>query len=403
VSVHCCAAGLSLGTLVAAIVVPVVVALLLLTTGLVFIRWAQRRRRQREAGGKATSDLQGRVAAAACPHDLEQGSAQPASSPSSAGAASSPSGQDELLLQQQVTTGHAAPTTPSTQYSSTTGASWSGSRATSAATSSSSAVPACWSGGAPAAAQPAAAVPGSGSSGRGSSGGSLLPVLTSATDAAGVGVGGAASSLLRPSSSYRTSSTRDASFEQPPFLAAGTGPSAPSCLTARLGSFGATAVVDSAAASGSTTSGTLSGAAHAFHAAGIGNSSTIASSSGATGKTLPTEEFVISTSMTAIKETERSSGEAAHGGGGSGSNSSGAAAAAAVVDEPDEKGKFKGSRGLSALLKARSDMAVLRDLKIGPLLGRGSYGRVYKGEVQAAHKLMQDHCKQHGYWCLLIL
>jgi hypothetical protein len=34
---------------------------------------------------------------------------------------------------------------------------------------------------------------------------------------------------------------------------------------------------------------------------------------------------------------------------------------------------------LSALLKARSDAAVLRDLKIGPLLGRGSYGSVYKG------------------------
>jgi hypothetical protein len=34
---------------------------------------------------------------------------------------------------------------------------------------------------------------------------------------------------------------------------------------------------------------------------------------------------------------------------------------------------------VSALLKARSDVAVLRDLKIGPLLGRGSYGRVYKG------------------------
>lgn len=35
---------------------------------------------------------------------------------------------------------------------------------------------------------------------------------------------------------------------------------------------------------------------------------------------------------------------------------------------------------LQALLKARSDVAVLRDLKIGPLLGRGSYGRVYKGK-----------------------
>ncbi|WIA11806.1 hypothetical protein OEZ85_011898 [Tetradesmus obliquus] len=39
--------------------------------------------------------------------------------------------------------------------------------------------------------------------------------------------------------------------------------------------------------------------------------------------------------------------------------------------------------GLSALLKARSDEALLRDLKIGPLLGRGSYGRVYKGRWKA--------------------
>jgi hypothetical protein len=44
--------------------------------------------------------------------------------------------------------------------------------------------------------------------------------------------------------------------------------------------------------------------------------------------------------------------------------------------------RFRGSSGLPALLKARSDMAVLRDLKIGPLLGRGSYGRVYKGGWQ---------------------
>eukprot|EP00879_Flechtneria_rotunda_P007950 GHRR01008329.1.p1 GENE.GHRR01008329.1~~GHRR01008329.1.p1 ORF type:complete len:1448 (+),score=551.05 GHRR01008329.1:1287-5630(+) len=39
--------------------------------------------------------------------------------------------------------------------------------------------------------------------------------------------------------------------------------------------------------------------------------------------------------------------------------------------------------GVHALLKQRSDMAVLRDLKIGPLLGRGSYGRVYKGRWKA--------------------
>lgn len=35
--------------------------------------------------------------------------------------------------------------------------------------------------------------------------------------------------------------------------------------------------------------------------------------------------------------------------------------------------------GITSLLKARSDIAVLRELKIGPLLGRGSYGRVYRG------------------------
>ena len=35
---------------------------------------------------------------------------------------------------------------------------------------------------------------------------------------------------------------------------------------------------------------------------------------------------------------------------------------------------------IASLLKTRSDIAVLRELKIGPLLGRGSYGRVYRGE-----------------------
>lgn len=34
----------------------------------------------------------------------------------------------------------------------------------------------------------------------------------------------------------------------------------------------------------------------------------------------------------------------------------------------------------SALLKARSDAAVIKDLKLGPLLGSGSFGRVYKGK-----------------------
>lgn len=37
------------------------------------------------------------------------------------------------------------------------------------------------------------------------------------------------------------------------------------------------------------------------------------------------------------------------------------------------------TEALSAMLKARSDVAVLRDIKLGPLLGAGSFGRVYKG------------------------
>lgn len=34
----------------------------------------------------------------------------------------------------------------------------------------------------------------------------------------------------------------------------------------------------------------------------------------------------------------------------------------------------------SALLKERSDAAVVKDVKLGPLLGAGSFGRVYRGE-----------------------
>jgi hypothetical protein len=57
---------------------------------------------------------------------------------------------------------------------------------------------------------------------------------------------------------------------------------------------------------------------------------------------------------------------------------------------PDMEERFN---SVSALLKARSDVAVLRDLKIGPLLGRGSYGRVYRGEpsciLRAGVKLLR--------------
>lgn len=47
-------------------------------------------------------------------------------------------------------------------------------------------------------------------------------------------------------------------------------------------------------------------------------------------------------------------------------------------------GRARGPRGghpdtTTAVLKARSDAAVLKDLKLGPLLGQGCFGRVYRG------------------------
>uniref|UniRef100_A0A383VHP9 Protein kinase domain-containing protein n=1 Tax=Tetradesmus obliquus TaxID=3088 RepID=A0A383VHP9_TETOB len=73
----------------------------------------------------------------------------------------------------------------------------------------------------------------------------------------------------------------------------------------------------------------------------------------------------------ARSSTPRGGGVSSSSGGGGGSLASGSRA----LD--------RAACGLSALLKARSDEALLRDLKIGPLLGRGSYGRVYKGRWKA--------------------
>jgi hypothetical protein len=49
---------------------------------------------------------------------------------------------------------------------------------------------------------------------------------------------------------------------------------------------------------------------------------------------------------------------------------------------------------MAALLKARSDVAVLRDLRIGTLLGRGSYGRVYRGKLHLKHTGQQRQREQ---------
>eukprot|EP00878_Enallax_costatus_P000820 GHUV01000946.1.p1 GENE.GHUV01000946.1~~GHUV01000946.1.p1 ORF type:complete len:1662 (+),score=542.75 GHUV01000946.1:226-5211(+) len=78
--------------------------------------------------------------------------------------------------------------------------------------------------------------------------------------------------------------------------------------------------------------------------------------------------------------TAASGGGGARGTGGSGDGTSGGSGALSSGSTAFRSG---GAGGVPALLKARSDMAVLRDLKIGPLLGRGSYGRVYKGRWKA--------------------
>jgi hypothetical protein len=84
----------------------------------------------------------------------------------------------------------------------------------------------------------------------------------------------------------------------------------------------------------------------------------------------------------------RGSGQAgmpASGGGAPGASSTGGgsgpgSSAGAAGSSGQGAVASRGMGNVSSMLKARSDMAVLRDLKIGPLLGRGSYGRVYKGE-----------------------
>eukprot|EP00878_Enallax_costatus_P007775 GHUV01008138.1.p1 GENE.GHUV01008138.1~~GHUV01008138.1.p1 ORF type:complete len:688 (+),score=144.18 GHUV01008138.1:513-2576(+) len=67
-----------------------------------------------------------------------------------------------------------------------------------------------------------------------------------------------------------------------------------------------------------------------------------------------------------------------------------------------KRGTSRGADGDEAalLLKIRSDMAVLRDLKLGPLLGRGSYGRVYKGERSRGRSFKSSKWQllKHGAW-----
>jgi serine/threonine protein kinase len=49
---------------------------------------------------------------------------------------------------------------------------------------------------------------------------------------------------------------------------------------------------------------------------------------------------------------------------------------------------------MQSLLQTRSEMAVLQELKLGPLLGRGSYGRVHRARWKSAIvavKIIEHH------------
>ncbi|WIA31940.1 hypothetical protein OEZ86_002799 [Tetradesmus obliquus] len=87
---------------------------------------------------------------------------------------------------------------------------------------------------------------------------------------------------------------------------------------------------------------------------------------------------------------------ASGGGGGSG----GAGSSAGVGGSGGQLGTSARSAGsVSNMLKIRSEKAVLKDLRIGPLLGRGSYGRVYKGRwngVSVAVKIIEHSERSPG-------
>eukprot|EP00883_Tetradesmus_obliquus_P005433 jgi/Sobl393_1/1585/SZX64196.1 len=87
---------------------------------------------------------------------------------------------------------------------------------------------------------------------------------------------------------------------------------------------------------------------------------------------------------------------ASGGGGGSG----GAGSSAGVGGSGGQLGTSARSAGsVSNMLKIRSEKAVLKDLRIGPLLGRGSYGRVYKGRwngVSVAVKIIEHSERAPG-------
>ncbi|WIA11808.1 hypothetical protein OEZ85_011900 [Tetradesmus obliquus] len=100
--------------------------------------------------------------------------------------------------------------------------------------------------------------------------------------------------------------------------------------------------------------------------------------------------------------TGRGSGQAgmpasASGGGG---GSGGAGSSAGVGGSGGQLGTSARSAGsVSNMLKIRSEKAVLKDLRIGPLLGRGSYGRVYKGRwngVSVAVKIIEHSERSPG-------
>jgi hypothetical protein len=115
---------------------------------------------------------------------------------------------------------------------------------------------------------------------------------------------------------------------------------------------------------------------------------------------LPPKPAPVLSSRGATQSSHHSPDMSRHSSGNGSSASPGAASVAAQQHGTNLRGSGCGRVGKAgdgstdttpAVLKARSDASVLKDLRLGTLLGQGCFGRVYRGEaVQACH------CPAHG-------
>ena len=102
---------------------------------------------------------------------------------------------------------------------------------------------------------------------------------------------------------------------------------------------------------------------------------------------LPTKPAPVLISRGATQSSAHSSGHgssASRGAGSSAVQQLGTGTRGSGLGRVDKAGDGSSTDTTQAVLKARSDASVLKDLRLGTLLGQGCFGRVYRGEgVQA--------------------